>query len=80
MFLEKFKDFLSFLKKKNPVQTDWGIFVKSSDSTILGDANILASKKKIQIDLDKLEWWAETNGMKFNWKKYKALNQGEEYI
>ena len=54
------------------------MLIKSVDDTKLaGIANTLEDRNNIQNDLNRLEHWAENNGMKFSRGKCKVLHLGK---
>ncbi|GAB0190259.1 cAMP-dependent protein kinase inhibitor alpha [Grus japonensis] len=49
----------------------------ANDTKLCGVVNTLEGKDAIQRDLDRLEWWARVNRVKFNKAKCKVLHVGQ---
>ena len=49
----------------------------ANDTKLCGVVNMLERRDPIQRDLDRLQWWACANLMKFKNAKYKVLYMGQ---
>ena len=49
----------------------------ANDTNLWGKVNTPESRERIQVDLERLEKWAEQNKMHFNKEKRKVLHWGK---